>query len=77
MGHREGGSGLGVWGEECGVWRYGGIQQSTGIVTRAPEQHEQVTKGHTPRGGVQSKGSQRSKGTGEGRGQEQCRKDPG
>lgn len=26
-------------------------QETAGIVTRAPEQHEQVTKGHTPRSG--------------------------
>lgn len=40
-----------VW--ECGgrVWCVKVRQETAGIVTRAPEQHEQVTKGHTPRSG--------------------------
>lgn len=27
--HREGGGGLGVWGGECGVWRYTRRQQES------------------------------------------------
>lgn len=46
--HREGCGGLECWGR---MWCVEVYQETAGIVTRAPEQHEQVTKGHTPRRG--------------------------
>lgn len=62
-GHHEGGSGLGVWGEECGLNVY---QEAAGVITRAPEQCEQVMWSNMPRTGgggrVQRTWPQRSKG---------------
>lgn len=53
-----------------------------GIITQAPDQHEQVTNGHRPHRGEAGYRGQGHKGerasvTWKGRGQEQCRKDPG
>lgn len=62
-----------VWFGNAGgsVWCVQVYQETAGFVTQAPEQHEQVTKGHTPRTkdgvtkvkghGSQEKGGARSK----------------
>lgn len=70
--HRKvGGGGLGVF---VFFFLGGGMQESAGTITRTPEQHEQVTRGHA---GDRATKGQRAEVTGEGKGQEQCRKDPG
>lgn len=73
VGHREGGGDLGVWRER--VWCVEQYQGTAGIVPRAPEQKE-VGKGQTAHRGRGTE-DEATKVRGEGRDQEQCRKDPG